>query len=348
MKKISAMLLAMILVMSVSMTVFGATKGDTDKKVSTSLAYISAEWKNDPTVDKNLKDFYIFTCTNADMSKYKNGFAESVKTAVSDNTLTAGNAVLAVGALANLGYDVTDFNGTNLVDLLKAFGADSFSTPFSLVYGITLADKLAENELKNVYAEKLAGYYEIGKGTDFWGGWGTSADDLSTLIIGLSFAKADYEEIIGDAVKLLETYYTADGYTNNGANADSTALALGAYSALGDKEKADNVYDMLIDKFYDKETGGFKAEYDPYYATSDAVYGISFYRMIADEDKNTPPAEPTTKPSAKPETTTAKAAQQTADKNTSKKSPATGASITAAGFAFALSAVTVAVSRKRK
>ena len=76
------------------------------------------------------------------MSKYKNGFAESVKTAVSDNTLTADSAVLAVGALANLGFDVTNFNGTNLVDLLKAFGADSFSTPFLLVYGITLADKL--------------------------------------------------------------------------------------------------------------------------------------------------------------------------------------------------------------
>ncbi len=344
MKKISAMLLAMILVMSVSMTVFGATKSDTDKKVSTSLAYISAEWENDPTVDENLKDFYIFTCTNADMSKYKNSFAESVKTAVSDNTLTADSAVLAVGALANLGYNVTDFNGTNLVDLLKTFGADGFSTPFSLVYGITLADKLGENELKNVYAEKLAGCYEIGKGTDFWGGWGTSADDLGTLIIGLSYVKTDYEEIISDAVSLLETYYTADGYTNYGANADSTALALGAYSALGDKEKADSVYDMLIDKFYDKETGGFKAEYDPYYATSDAVYGISFYRMIADEDKNTPPTEPT----AKPETTAAKAAQQTADKNTSKKSPATGASITAAGLAFVLSAVAVSVSRKRK
>lgn len=344
MKKISAMLLAMILVMSVSMTVFGATKSDTDKKVSTSLAYISAEWENDPTVDENLKDFYIFTCTNADMSKYKNSFAESVKTAVSDNTLTADSAVLAVGALANLGYNVTDFNGTNLVDLLKSFGADGFSTPFSLVYGITLADKLGENELKNVYAEKLAGCYEIGKGTDFWGGWGTSADDLGTLIIGLSYVKTDYEEIISDAVSLLETYYTADGYTNYGANADSTALALGAYSALGDKEKADSVYDMLIDKFYDKETGGFKAEYDPYYATSDAVYGISFYRMIADEDKNTPPTEPT----AKPETTAAKAAQQTADKNTSKKSPATGASITAAGLAFVLSAVAVSVSRKRK
>lgn len=348
MKKISAMLLAMILVMSVSMTVFGATKSDTDKKVSTSLAYISAEWENDPTVDENLKDFYIFTCTNTDMSKYEKTFAESVKTAVADNTLTADSAVLAISALANLGYDVTDFGGTSLVDLLKAFGADNFSTPFSLVYGITLADMLGEDELKNVYAEKLAGCYEIGKGTDFWGGWGTSPDDLGMLIIGLSYVKADYEEIISDAVSLLETYYTADGYTNYGANADSTALALGAYSALGDKEKADSVYDMLIDKFYDEETGGFKAEYDPYYATADAAYGISFYRMIADEDENTPPTEPTSKPSAKPEATTAKTEQKTADKNTSKKSPATGASITAAGFACALSAITVAASKKRK
>lgn len=335
MKKVSAMLLAVILVMSVSTTVFGATKSDTESKVSTSLGFISAEWENNPTVDENLKDFYIFTCAGADLGKYKTEFADSVKTAVENDLLTADNAVLAIGALKNLGFDVTDFYGTNLAELLKNFGAGSFSTPFSLVYGITLADKIGDSDLKNEYAKELAKYYEIGKGTDFWNGYGTSPDDLGAFIIGMAYATADYEEIISDAVSLLETYYTADGYTNYGANADSTALALGAYSALGKKEKADSVYDLLINKFYDEETGGFKAEYDPYYATADAVYGISFYKMIADDDKNITTAE---KPTATP----------AENKNTSKKSPATGASITTAGIAFAISTITIATARKKK
>lgn len=348
MKKLSAALLALILVVSASATVFGATKNDAESKISSSFAYLSKEAFDDGcTVDSNLKDFYVMTCAGADVNKYTDGFIASVKEALDAGKITsADTAVLVTGTLLNLGIDVKSFNGYDLTQLVKSFGADSFASPFSLVYGIAAADALNDNELKAAYTQKLAGYYEIGKGTDFWGGYGTSPDDLGTLIVGLSYSKQDYSQIIEDALNLLETYYTPQGYSNYGANADSTALALAAYSALGQKEKADSIYDILTENFYDAETGGFKAEYDPLYATTDAVYGISFYLPLADESNKPVTDETEKKPAAGTDKKSEK--QQTSAKKASEKSPATGTAITTAAIAFALSACTAAALRKKE
>lgn len=91
------------------------------------------------------------------------------------------------------------------------------------------------------------------------------------FLITLKYGSGDYSQYTNDAFALLENTYSADGYVNYTPSADSTALALAAYSAYGNKTKADDVYKLLIDKFYDGTTGGFKADYDPYYATADAV-----------------------------------------------------------------------------
>ena len=152
-----------------------------------------------------------------------------------------------------------------------------------------------------------------------------------------------YEEYTEDAFKLLETYYTESGYSNYGANADSTALALAAYSLAGNTEKAGAVYDILIKNFYDTETGGFKADYDEYYATADAVFALSFYMPIAEEDKQ----ESTTAP----ETTTQAQTTTAADSNNSdasKKSPATGVEIAPAIGAAAVALMAFAAAAKKK
>lgn len=348
MKKILSALLAVMLVMSASITVFGATKSDVEKKITSSFAYLSEEaGENGYTADKNLKDFYYATCTGADVSKFKASFTASVKAALEAGEITTfDNAVLITGTLLNMGVDVTAFEGFDLTKLIKEISADTCTNPYSFAYGIAVANAVADGETAKVCAEKLAGYYEAGKGTDFWSGYGTSPDDLSIFIIGLAQAEGDYTALIEDAFKLLETYYTAEGYSNYGANADSTALALGAYSVLGNKEKADGIYNMLIANFYDGETGGFKAEYDPYYATADAVYGMAFYKPLADEDK-TPAPEETTKPAGTVQNT-AENDNTAVKKNDSGKSPATGASVTLAVLAFAASAGTAAILKKKE
>jgi len=347
MKKISAALLAFILIVSASAAVFGATKKDAQNKIDSSFAYLSKEaFDGGCSVNSNLKDFYVMTCAGADVSQYKDGFIASAKEALEAGSLTADTAVLTAGTLLNLGADVKSFYGHDVTQLLQNAGADGFSSPFSLVYGIITADALGDSALKTAYTQKLAGYYEAGKGTDFWNGYGTSPDDLGMLIVGLSYSEEDYAETIADALKLLEAYCTPQGYSNYGANADSTALALAAYSALGNKEKADAVYDMLIQNFYDGETGGFKADYDPLYATTDAVFGMAFYLPLADEGTAPAPEQTTKKPEAGTSNTSDK--QKSEVKKASKKSPATGASVTAAAIAFALSACTAAALRKKE
>lgn len=339
MKKILSALLAVMLVMSASITAFGATKNDVDKKINSSFAYLSEEaGENGYTAEKNLKDFYFAACAGADVSSYKDAFLASVKAALEAGEITsADNAVLITGALINMGIDATDFEGFNLAQMLKEISADTCTTPYTLAYGIRVLNALSDNETAEKYAEKLAGYYTEGKGTDFWNGYGTSPDDLSIFIIGLAPMGEKYEALVNDALALLETYYTEQGYSNYGANADSTALALAVYSDLGNKEKADSIYDMLIANFYDNETGGFKAQYDPYYATADALYGLSFYKALADEDKPAPEEQTTAKPADTAKKDTQSSNKTTAVKNESKKSPATGASISAAAALFALS-----------
>lgn len=348
MKKFLSALLAAMLVISASTTAFGATKSDADKKISSSFAYLSEDaGENGYTVEKNLKDFYYLTLAGADVSAYKDAFLSSVKSALDENTLnTADTAVLVIGAMLNMGMDTADFEGYNLTKLLQDFSPEECSNPYSLAYGAAVFTKLNDNETAKLYAQKLSEYYEIGKGTDFWNGYGTSPDDLSITIVGLSYMKNDYIDIINDAFALLETYYTDGGYSNYGANADSTAFALAAYSAMGNKEKADSIYDILITNFFDCETGGFKAEYDPYYSTADAIFGLAYYKLIADEDKQT---EETTKPADNTAGTSSnnKNNSNEAKENTSKKSPATGAS-TAAFALFAISAAGIAVLKKKE
>lgn len=349
MKKVLSALLAAMLVISASITVFGATKSDVDKKISSSFAYLSEDaGENGYTTEKNLKDFYYLTLAGADVSAYKNAFLNSLKAALeADAVNTVDTAVLSAGILLNLGINPADFEGYDLTALLKEIPADTCANPYSLAYGIAVCTALKENETAKIYADTLAAYYEIGKGTDFWSGYGTSPDDLAIFTVGLSYLKTDYSDIINDALTLLETYYTENGYSNYGANADSTALALAAYSAMGNKEKADSIYDLLITEFYDAETGGFKAEYDPYYATADAVFGMAYYKEIADEDKQ---STETAKPA---ETANPSASNKTEDKkqpsaNTSKKSPATGASAAAAFALFAISSAGIAVLKKKE
>ena len=158
------------------------------------------------------------------------------------------------------------------------------------------------------------------------------------FLITLKYGSNDYSQYTNDAFALLENSYSADGYVNYTPSADSTALALAAYSAYGNKTKADDVYKLLIDKFYDGTTGGFKADYDPFYATADAVFALAYYLPIADSDPA--PQETTTKA----ETTTAQA-----KKDTGKKSPATGSTgIAAASFTAAGAAIVLALSAKKK
>lgn len=345
MKKVLAVLLAMMLVMSASITAFGADFEDVLEKIDSGIAYAfdGNYGKNGYDVSAS-KNFNIYVKSFADTDKYAAAYTASVKEALDNGTCTGGTLALVIQNLMYLGEEVENFEGYNLVKLFTETDVTAYaSNAYYYTYAIETAYLLGEDAYAKKLCDQYLTYYTMGTGTDFWSGYGTSPDDLGMFIIGIGQYAEDYEAYLDDALKLLDTYYTADGYTNYGtANADSTALALAAYSIAGDKEKADQAYDLL-QKFYDETTGGYKADYDPYYATADAVFGMEYYLLLSDFNLEEEP-ETTTKTEKTAATTKAAADKTKSDK--SKTSPETGngsvfafsaAAILAAGAAIALS-----------
>ena len=343
MKKILPTLLAVILALSASQTVFGATKNDAKRVIesSVSFAFEDVYGETGYTVGDS-KNFYIYNISGADASAYKADYIASVKKALDEGSLSGIKDLgLVICNLQMLGENPADFYGFNIVEMLKAADVtDCSGTPYSYYYAVQACVLAGLDETEKALCEEMLGYYTLGSGTDFWGGYGTSADDLAMFILTLIPLKADYQQYISDAFSLLEAYKTDEGYSNYGANADSTALALAAYSADGSKEKADEIYDILIENFYDEQTGGFVSDFDEYYATADAVFGISVYLPLADANDEGDSSQPVSEEKEdKPE--------KEEKKEKKKTSPSTGASYSAAVYGVLALGAAALILKKR-
>lgn len=354
MKKVLAALLSLMLVISASITAFGATKSDVQEKIKSSVSYaLDENYGKDGYNVSNSKYFLMYVKSGADVSAYKVAWLESVKAALDDGSLTGvGNLGLVLCIMNQLDVDARDFEGCNLVDLFeKTDVSDNNYSAYNYMYATEAAAVYGLDDYAKALCNQMLTYYTIGSGTDFWGGWGTSVDDLGAFIITLSVFADNYAEYIEDAFKLIEANNTDAGYSNYGANANSTAYALAAYSAVGNKAMADAAYDKLM-LFYDAETGGFTAAYDEYIATADAIFGMEYYLNVADEDK--PANEPATEqPAEKPTEAPAngEVTEKTAESKAEdvKKSPATGAATgTAVALAVMLMSGSAAVVVKKK
>lgn len=366
MKKFTAALLCVMLVICTSVTAFGATKSDVKQKTETAVAFAfdGNYSKNgyDVSASKNL---YILARSGADISAYTDAYFKSVSEAAQAGTLTdPGTIGMAVCIAKAAGIDPENAGGVNLADALNSADVSMVSSPYNYFYAIEAAKALGLDDTVKALSDTLAKYYTVGTGTDFWSGYGTSPDDLAMFILAMETA-GEYEDYVQDAFNILETFATPEGYSNYGANADSTALALAAYCAAGNTEKANEIYDILINNFYDSETGGFKADYDEYYATADAVFALSFYMPLAEADvteNTTAPQENTTENTDEgkdtdkqttvqntqaAETTATQQNKNSATESGEKKSPATGAQPAAAIFAAA-AALTAIAAIKRK
>lgn len=344
MKKFTAALLCVMLVICTSVTAFGATKSDVKQKTETAVAFaFDGNYSKNGYDVSTSKNLYILARSGADISAYTDAYFKSVSQAAKDSKLTdPGTIGMAVCIAKAAGVDPENADGVNLADALKIADVSVVSSPYNYFYAIEAAKALGLDDTVKALSDALAKYYTVGTGTDFWSGYGTSPDDLAMFILAMKTADA-YEEYTEDAFKLLETYYTENGYSNYGANADSTALALAAYSVVGNTEKANAVYDILIKNFYDAETGGFKADYDEYYATADAVFALSFYMPLAEEGGQESTTTPETTTQA--ETTTA---AENKNSGSSTKSPATGAEIMPAIGAAAVAFMAILATAKKK
>ena len=361
MRKVLATLLAVMLIMTASITAFGATKSDVEAKIKSSVAFaLDGNYGQDGYRVGNSKYFLMYLKSGEAAEKYGEAYLASVKDALDNGTLFGvGSLGTVLSVFDRLGVDASDFEGYNIVEMFeKTDVTENEFSPYNYVYAAEAAATYGLNEYGKALCDQLATYYVFGEGTDFWGGWGTSPDDLAMFVLGLAPYAADYAEYIEDALEQLETYNSDAGYTSWGeANADSTALALAAYSAVGNKEMADAAYEKLM-LFFDAETGGFTASYDEYYATADAIFGMEYYLPLADKDpeQEAPAEEPTTKePASEEEVTKAPAEENTegnsqtneAPEKAPAKSPSTGA-MSGAAVAFASIALGAAVMLAKK
>lgn len=354
MKKAIAALLSVILVMSASITVFGAEKNDVEKKINSSAAFLIEEkyGANDGIYDlKGSKYIYLLLKSDSDISDFMKEYLQAVKAALDNNALTTIDDLgIVLDIFHYYGIDAENFEGYNLVELFKSTNPASISNPNYYAFAAEAAKLYGLDDFGKVLCRScIDNYYTMDKGFDFYG---ITSDNNAFFVLTLSYYYDDFKEYAENALKLMEAYRNADGYYSTAdwgdtsSNTDSTALALAAYSAAGAKEKADEIYDLLIHNFFDEETGAFTSAYNEYYATGDALIGLQYYLPVA--DKAVSSEEATTKA---PETTAEKTENSTAaKKNDSKKSPATGNDgLAAASFAvFALAGAAIIISKKHK
>ena len=199
-----------------------------------------------------------------------------------------GAAILITGYY---GYDTTDFEGYDLTAPLKNFDLSTVTNPYAFRTAIEAA--LSEDWFNDKeYADELAMYlisnfYDMGKGLNYYG---YSCDNTGHFLAALGGLEGQYDLYVNDALAVIKQYTKENGaYADSvyvtDVNADSTALAMMGYAAAKNYDGACWYYNMLIDQFYNAQTGAFQtANYttgaleDNLYATKDALLALEYYK----------------------------------------------------------------------
>lgn len=363
MKKLLSLLIAGVILVSTSFTAFAA-ENPTGKKVMEQMegavSYLT-NGKTAYTVDDVL-DYYTLVSTGADMSKYNDAFLQNMKENLDKNSgrivSTYGESLATYGAailiLDSLDLNPSDFYGYDITKTFTSMDPQGIQASPYYYRVIIPAAVIAGNDefAKSVCDFFVNTYYVMGKGMD---NWGFSCDNTGYFITALAPYGDDYPEIMKDAFAVLESYKTDGGYFCDtkyltSANTDSTALALMAYSSYSIFENNNDYYEKLNSIYADlctfegSKTGVFISAYteeDNDYATKEALMALEkYYPLALEQEKSDNQQETVTTPvttDEKEETTTTDKTTETTV-NESKKSPATGVSVTALSFALALGA----------
>lgn len=322
------------------------TSSDVKTKINESATYLMSVKKTGFTVD-NVKNFNAFVRAGVNMSDYKEEFAKSVKENLDSN---GGKIVTVVGydenngwapiknesagvyanvilALDSLGYNAKSFEGYDIVSAfenLKLVKDNENQYLFSSIF--TVANKYGlKDYLKKAQNFLVNNYYEFGTGSTYY----TSTDSTSQFVVAIA-PYAGYQSFVDDALASIENFKKDGGYLynfdNTKVNADSTGLALAAYSAAGNLDKAQQIYSDLS-TFECKDTKGayyYTADdkSENAFATADALTGLMYFydALKAKEDYDATTTTTTTAPTKKPTTKAATYAKDGSYVNKKQKS----------------------------
>ena len=343
MKKLLSVLLSAVMIFSavVPFSALAETKTLGLKEVVTAQVEAKADMlgamnylkASTPQTVANSYEVHKFAQAGGDVSEYLTALESNLKanngkimarqqgeTADSENLVYYA---VAIDILTILGKDVTNFGGYNIKQAFETFAQTNktVSNPYLYRCIVEACKAIGSDKLARDLIDQMSKSYKVGSGLD---NWGYSCDNTSVYVATVAPYKAYYQTNYNDALKLIAGYKKNKGYcyqTTFEENANSTAMALMAYSAAGDFDKAYEAYQLLKNFESDKNNGVFMAAdwktgamTENQLATADALRALSYFDDACDQKikdlsnsdstKPTQPA-PTTKPeTAKPQSTT--------------------------------------------
>lgn len=234
-----------------------------------------------------------------DISTYMEGFAESVEANVVANN---GKLISPYSKKEDLGLygaviialtagdrDPSDIGG---YDLFEAFDKADIAEartfhPYYYRFAILVA---TDEKAEAICQDFIDNYYTMGKGMcfdktkPFY-----CCDNTSHFLIAIADYADAFEDYVEDAKAVIQHYTEEDGVRNDDGgmvpdvNADSTALAMGAYAALGDFDTAFRYYKNLVEGF-ENTPGVFMTDgEDNYFATADAAVGLAYFKREVED-----------------------------------------------------------------
>ena len=343
MKKLLSVLLSAVMIFSavVPFSALAETKTLGLKEVVTAQVEAKADMlgamnylkASTPQTVANSYEVHKFAQAGGDVSEYLTALESNLKAnngkimaRQAKETKDSENLVyyaVAIDILTILGKDVTNFGGYDIKQAFETFAQTNknVSNPYFYRCIVEACKAIGNDELARDLIDQMSKSYKVGSGLD---NWGYSCDNTSVYVATVAPYKAYYQTNYNDALKLIAGYKKNKGYcyqTTFEENANSTAMALMAYSAAGDFDKAYEAYQLLKNFESDKNNGVFMAAdwktgamTENQLATADALRALSYFDDAceqkikdlsnSDSTKPTEPA-PTTKPeTAKPQSTT--------------------------------------------
>ena len=235
-----------------------------------------------------------------DMSAYNKDFLDSVEDAlyadIADNPIDdIGICGAVIQILDILDFDATNFRGVNVVEHFE--NLDLGTKTYNPYYYRPAIEAASPTFAKKLCDDLIADYYDMGSGLRYWG---YSCDNTAYFLIAIAKYADDYPEYVEDAKAVLQTCTRENGAICNpewvpDVNANSTALAMGAYAAIGEVETAFTYYKNLVEGFESKAGIFVAANYqtgeleDNALATGDALVALEyFYDAVYENDYEHP------------------------------------------------------------
>lgn len=292
MKKLLSVLLSAIMVFSV-MTPLSALAGIEPISTASAVAInsqISADIKDELAYLKlspalaNAYDSYIVAKAGGNVDKFVTEAEASLNAnskllvAEKEDALTYATAIVIFN---QKGKDITALKG-----LFENLEDKTVSNPYYYRAIVEACDVIKNTSLAKAYIDEMSKEYTMGSGFNYWG---FSCDNTAVYLTTIAPFKEEYSLYVADALKVLATYKTAKGCFSNAeygtdANADSTALAIMAYSAVGDYDQAYYYYQCLAKNFESKKNNGVMLApnwttgvmEENAYATKDALISLPY------------------------------------------------------------------------